>query len=92
MTMTAEGLTLDVRNREVALDNPLVEREMALDNFVMLHRDDRYTRGHHFRRYRDDAGYYIRMGKRGCCKRYLDRCQITYIDGQPSLFQFRLKK
>jgi hypothetical protein len=77
-----------------SLDNPLVENHLALHETIMLHRDSRFTRGTHFRRYVETDGsgarkFYIRMGKRGQCKRYLESCDVTYLNGEPTLFQYR---
>lgn len=83
-----------VRCRELPLTNPLVQKHIALRGFIMLHRDDRRWRGHHhYKVYRDGPGhYYIRTGKRGTVRRYLDRCEVSYVNGEPTLYQFRVKK
>lgn len=78
--------------RTVPLDNPLVEKHLALSESIMLHKDDRLFRGTHYKARRDQGGWYIRQGKRGTLKSYLNKCQITSIKGEPTLFQFYLRK
>jgi hypothetical protein len=58
------------------------------------HGDRRFARkqSRHHRRYRDQGGYYVRMDKRGVTKRYLSSCQITFINGEAVLFQYRLRE
>ena len=80
----------------VSLADPLVAKHIAMNETIMLHKTDRFTRGTHFRRYSDGGAFgehlfYIRMGKRGQCKQYIDRCEITFINGEPTLFQYRLR-
>jgi hypothetical protein len=60
------------------------------DGTVMIHRDSR-CRGsrHHLKLYRTDGRYHVQVGRRGGSRRYLTECEITYIDGTPTLFQFK---
>jgi hypothetical protein len=76
------------------LQEALIEKHLALHETIMLHRDSRFTRGTHFRRYVEVAElgnrrFYVRMGKRGQCKRYLESCDITFLNGEPTLFEYR---
>lgn len=74
----------------VPISHPLIEQHISLHYKVMIHRDDRFTRGTHFKVHRDEGGFYVRMGKRGQCKRYIIRCDVTWMQGNPVLFQYRL--
>ena len=88
-----DGIRVGVR--VVELDNPLVEKHLALRSHVMLHRDDcspPWLRRRHYVARKDDGGWYIRRGKRGQIKTYLSKCEITYIDGDATLFQFRARE
>lgn len=80
--------------RVYPLADKLIEKHLGCNDEIMLHRGDGLGRGHHYRRYHDQGGWYIRMGKRGQIKRYLSGCEITWIvtNGQPedTLYQFRL--
>jgi hypothetical protein len=80
-----------ITERYVGLDHPLVDVVLVgLRGKVMLHRYDRRGRGGaHYKAHRDAGGWYIRRGKRGQVKVYLRECQITYVDGEPILYQFR---
>lgn len=89
-----------VRIREVPIDHPLVVAEIDRvlssswkpGRTVMIHRQDRYGRSH-LHLHRDRAGnYFVRVGMRGSGKQILDRCEITYLDDEPTLFVFRFKK
>lgn len=71
------------------LQDRLVEKHLAFHDTIMLHPDSRFTRGTHFRRYDDGKRFYIRMGKRGQCKRYLASCDVTFVNGEPTLFEYR---
>lgn len=76
------------------LQERLVEKHLAFHETIMLHKDSRFTRGTHFRRYVEVAElgnrrFYVRMGKRGQCKRYLESCDITFLNGEPTLFEYR---
>jgi hypothetical protein len=88
----------DVQFRTVPLTNPLVERHLAMNDTIMLHRQDRRTfrgRGSHYRRYSEDYAHsiwYIRQGKRAVLRAYLTACEIVYINGEPTLYQFRTKE
>lgn len=70
------------------LTHPIVEKELTQSNRVMIRKNDRLSRGTHYRVWRDDAGHYIRQGKRGSIKRYLSECQITRVNGKIILFEF----
>lgn len=57
---------------------------------VMLHSSCREGRMSHNTAYRDaDGRWYVRKGKRGTVVRYLTQCEVTYLDGVPSLYQFK---
>lgn len=60
------------------------------DGTVMIHRDSR-CRGsrHHLKLYSGNGRWYVRVGRRGGCRKYLTACEITYLDGKPILFQFK---
>lgn len=45
----------------------------------------------HNKLFQDEGGWYVRRGKRGGIKEYIQDCEITSFDNEPSLFQFRLK-
>jgi hypothetical protein len=77
----------------VSLDNPLVKADLEATltwlGPVMIDSDERGRRGRrHLRLHRDKAGYYVRRGRRGSGKQYLDRCKITFINGEPTLFSY----
>jgi hypothetical protein len=43
--------------------------------------------------HRDRAGrYYVRTGRRGGCRQYIEQCEVTYFDGKPELFAFIYEK
>jgi hypothetical protein len=37
----------------------------------------------------NDGRWYVRKGKRGAVVRYLTECEITSLDGEPALYQFK---
>ena len=44
-------------------------------------------------RLRQDAGgYYTRTGKRSYYKHYLRNCEVTFLDDEPMVFTFSLKR
>lgn len=83
-----------VRWRDVEISHPLVEKYLAMADTmfgrpVLLRKEDRVGRGHHYQPHHDEGGWYIRMAKRGQIKRYLTGCRIIYVDGDPSVFEFK---
>jgi hypothetical protein len=79
------------------LQDHLIVKHLEFHEKIMLHRESRFTRGTHFRRYVETAEFgnkrfYVRMGKRGQCKRYLESCDITFVNGEATLFEYRTER
>jgi hypothetical protein len=76
------------------LEHPLVRQHLeaarSLRGTIMLHPDCRRGRGHHYRLLGDDFAWYIRMGRRAAVPETLRDCEVTFIDGKPTLFAFRI--
>lgn len=80
--------------RTLALDHPLIGAHLATElaqwrPTVMLDKASRWGRSH-LRLHWDAKGYFVRVGRRGANKQYLGRCNVTYLDGSPTLFAFTL--
>lgn len=63
---------------------------LAKRRSIMIHSLSRSGRSH-LKVHQDRGGYFVRTGRNGGCKERLGRCQITYLDGRPTLYQFTLK-
>lgn len=92
--LTTDDPSVKIELRDYALADKLVEKHLGCNDTIMLHAKDRLGRGHHYRRYYDQSGWYIRMGKRGQVKRYLSGCEVTWIvtggKADDTLYQFHL--
>lgn len=63
---------------------------VMIGSSVMLHSSCHEGRtSHNTARRGSDGRWYVRKGKRGCVVRYLTQCEITYFDGEASLYQFK---
>ncbi|MCC8956025.1 hypothetical protein H8B02_22110 [Bradyrhizobium sp. Pear77] len=88
-----DELAKALRTVTMGLDHPLVDKHIHFHNRVMVHSGDvfRGNRSRHFVRRMEKGGrFYVRMGKRGECKRYIERCEVTFIYGEPTLYEYRL--
>lgn len=82
-----------IRVRQFALDAPEIVAHLDETDRVMISASSR-TRGQrrHLRLHRDAKGRpFIAAGCRGHDRRYLGGCEITYLDGEPTLYQFDLE-
>jgi hypothetical protein len=81
--------TLPITDPLIAAD--LEETRRGLGS-VMISRKCRYGR-HHLKLHRNRAGVpFVRVGVRGSGKMELEFCEVTYLDGVPTLFAYVFKK
>lgn len=71
-------------------DDLMSTPEVMLNKAVMIHASCREGRMSHNTAHRAaDGRWYIRKGKRGGAVRYLTQCEVLYLDGVPTLYQFK---
>ena len=84
--LTQRTLPLDHATVAAQLSQAL---EYRLPVMVRRWPDDRPR---HNRLYRDGAAgpWYVRTGKRATLRQYLTACEVSYFDGEPTLFVYSL--
>lgn len=80
-----------IQYKVVAVTDELMALDRAsISGSVMIHKSCREGRtSHNTARRAKDGRWYIRKGKRGGVVRFLTECEITYLDGEPTLYQFK---
>jgi len=78
---------------DLPLDHPDVEpvlgEQISYGGHVMIARVSRWGRSHVKLHRGRDGRYFVRRGR---AKEYLDRCDVTYLDGKPMLHAFKFEK